>query len=141
MRTPPVALIDGSRADQWLDVAAAVIPGGNAVGRILGLGKLNTVADPSVGMRVIKAGTTTGITEGVITAVSGSEVRIEVPFEYPSKDYVLSEEGDSGSLWIDTATMSPVGLHFQGAEAGLETAFARPLPAVFAALGLRLVVD
>lgn len=65
---------------------------------------------------------------------------IEVPLDFPS-NYELTEEGDSGSIWIDAAKMSPVGLHFQSAESGVEIAFARPLPDVFAVLGLQLVVD
>lgn len=138
MAQVPIAWIDGSRADRDLDVAAALVSGASVVTRVLGLPSLKAPIEPKVGMRVIKSGITTGVTEGQIAHVSDREIRIVIPQGYPST-FEISEAGDSGALWIDAETSSPVGLHFQGVESGAEMAFARPITRVLDRLSLTVL--
>lgn len=138
MTPTPVGIVTPDRADEALDCAAALIPGGQAVGEILGIGRLGPPADPVAGMRVIKSGAETGVTEAVVLSVAGNEVEIVQP-DFPI-DYDLSSGGDSGALWVDAATMSPVAMHYRGNEQGTrERAFARPIKAVLDALKLKML--
>lgn len=134
-----VALTRGDRADAILDAAAArVLDSVPSVGEILGIGPVAPVGDPEPGMRVIKAGIATGVTEGVIDRVDGDTVRIVVPPGYPSK-YELTEVSDSGSVWIEQGAGAPVALHRAGNDTGVEVALATPLPRILDAFGLRVV--
>src|SRR6266404_2485084 len=95
-----VATVSADRANRGLDCAAAQVLGqGLAIGQILGIGTLAAPVPPVVGMRVIKSGAETGVTEGHIVKLVDTEVEI-APLGLP-KEYELSEGGDSGSLWID----------------------------------------
>lgn len=134
---PFVAVTRTGRADPDLDAAAAlVIDGVEAVGEILGLGALAPVKDPAAGMRVVKSGIATGITEGVVDEVAGDRVRIRLPPGFPSK-YELSDVSDSGAVWLEQATMAPVALHRAGEDTGVETATGVPLRRVLEALRLQ----
>ena len=135
----PVATVSSGRADRELDCAAGrILMPTHTVGEILGIGALADPVDPVVGMRVIKSGAQTGVTEGRITHVARSEIEIS-PTGFPD-EYQLSEVGDSGSLWIDAATHSPVALHYRGSEPDTPArAFAKPIHAVLEVLHLRVV--
>lgn len=134
-----VALTRRDRADATLDAAAArVLDGIASVGEILGIGPVAPVRDPEPGMRVIKAGIATGVTEGVIERVDADTVRIVVPPGYPSK-YELTEVSDSGAAWVEQGTGAPVALHRAGNDTGVEVALATPLPRILDAFGLRVV--
>jgi hypothetical protein len=135
----PVALVAGDRANRQLDCAAAfLLSPGMAFGQILGIGRLSDPAGPALGMRVIKSGAETGVTEGCIVKIVGDEVEI-APLGYPSQ-YELSEGGDSGSLWIDAATYAPIAMHYRGSDRGTpERAFAKCILPVLNALQLRIV--
>jgi hypothetical protein len=134
---PPVADLDPARADNVLDCAAAALRAGvMAEARVLGIGRVLGVAAPAVGMRVIKSGIRTGVTEGVITAVNGSDVSIGAPPESPLYD--CSDGGDSGALWLERDTHLAVALHRAGALGGL--ADAADITAVLTALNLQLYI-
>jgi hypothetical protein len=138
-RLNPLAMASMQRANRAMDWAAALVLG-PALGEILGIGRLSPPAAPILGMRVIKSGAETGVTEGRILRVTQSEVEIGPPGILPQ--YQLSEGGDSGAVWVDAATLAPVALHFKGSDWGTpERAFARPLQMVLDDLGLTLIVD
>lgn len=135
----PVAFISDARIDAILDCAAALVPNGAAIGEILGISKLSAPIPAITGMRVIKSGAETGITEGRVVSVAGNEVEI-APLGLPA-DYDLSEGGDSGAIWIDAASNAPIALHYKGSEWGTPTrAFGKSMTAVLNQLNLRLLV-
>lgn len=135
-----IARTSVAHSNAALDCAAArVDPGIAASGRILGLPAIAGVSDPVVGMRVIKSGYVTGVTEGVISKVAASNVDIIPHPSYPS-EFDLSDYGDSGALWIDAATGNAVALHTAGNDYGAERAFGKVLSAVLLALGLELAI-
>ena len=86
----------------------------------------------------LSSGSETGVTQGVISAVIGDKVTIDQAPGFP-RDYDLSQMGDSGALWVERTKFAPVALHTAGNNAGREQAFGVALPAVLAALGLRLL--
>lgn len=124
---------------------------------ILGLAgaEVREAAAPAVGMKVVKAGTESGLTHSVIDGVEGS-----FPMNYerfgdqlrwmdgmrlvPDPDYdedEISLRGDSGAVWIEAATGKAIGLHV-GGEDGLgpqaEFAIAQPMARVLEALDVSL---
>lgn len=134
----PVARTSRDRADRGLDVAAArVIDGVATVAEVLGIGVLGGVVEPHEGMRVVKSGIATGVTEGVVVRVDGSEVRIELAPGYPSK-YELSATSDSGAVWVEEGTASPVALHVAGNDTGIEVAIGVRMSEILRALRLSL---
>lgn len=134
---PPVAIFDGSRADMVLDCAAAKVESGVPVSReILCLPPIASLpAAPDVGMRVLKSGSSTGITEGVVTGVNGFEVEISVPHQFPPV-FDVSGGGDSGSVWVERSSLAPVALHYRGNLTGREMAFAMDIAEVLRVLRL-----
>lgn len=134
----PIALSRLSKMDRQLDIAAALIlPDVGISADILEMHQLRGVTEPAFGMRVIKSGAGTGVTEGVITDTTSELVTIESPQHMP-EGYVLSDLGDSGAVWVDALTGQAVALHFAGRDGN--TAYARPLSLVLNSLGLRLHV-
>jgi hypothetical protein len=135
----PVALASRARADAVTDCAAAeIVNGVGATGDILGIVTVRAPIEPVVGMRVLKAGIETGVTEGVVRQVTGDRVVIAVPAGFPDK-YDLSGRGDSGSLWISRDGWAPVALHLAGNDTGEEVAFAVRIAKVLAVLRLTVV--
>jgi endonuclease G len=125
-----------ARSDQVLDCAAFLVdPGVPSVAEILGIGRITVPGAAAVGMRVIKSGRSTGVTEGEVEATNGPFVSIEVLSAFPLA-YDLSEPGDSGSVWCDAATRAPVALHRSGTTGGLSVATAVDIGAVLLTLGL-----
>ncbi len=121
-----------------LDLAAARLdPAIATVGAIMGLGPLAAPTDPVAGMRLVKAGAVTGVTEGQVAGIQGNQVRIRRPAGYPT-GYELCDFGDSGALWIDPETGAPVALHTGQAPNG--EAIALVLGVALAALQLTLVL-
>lgn len=134
---PPIAYV--KRADQALDCAAALttFP---ATDRILGIGRITPAPiAPEVGMRVLKSGIATGVTEGIISAIDfGGAIRIESPDM--RTDYSLCSPGDSGALYVDAATLRPVALHTGGVPAdAFRVAVATPIDLVLQSLQLRIL--
>ncbi len=122
-----------------LDFGAAEIEPGIAVNNfLLGVGVLGPPRSPRVGLHVMKAGSATGITEGVIEHVDSDKIRIVVPSAYPA-GYILSSVGDSGAVWVARSSRRPVALHVGGNVTGPETATAIAISRVFADFGLSLL--
>jgi hypothetical protein len=133
-----VARSAAGSADPQLDCAAAkVLDGAEAIGEVLGLGQLAAPLDPLAGMEVVKSGITTGITEGRVRSVTGDRVVIEVAPGFPA-NYELSGGGDSGAVWVQKNTVSPVVLHTRGNDTGEELAFGVPVRKVLQVLGLQI---
>jgi hypothetical protein len=131
-----VAVVDPGRGDSAADCAAArLVTGVASVPEILGLGPLGPPVDPAEGMRVLKSGAATGITEGVITRVEGARVEIE-PDGLPG-DYQLSAGGDSGAVWVTREGNCPVVLHQRGIETPRRVAYGLPFPEALRLLRLR----
>ena len=136
-----VAHLVAGRADKGLDCAAArVVPGHETRSWLLELGRPGPIVQPRVGMRVIKSGIKTGVTEGEIVAITGDVVEIRAPQGYPGS-YDLSQRGDSGSIWcscdIQDGTLPMVALHTGGNVTGPEKAHGVLMEVVFRQLGLQ----
>lgn len=93
------------------------------------------------GMKVIKAGRTSGKTTSEIIDVN-FHIKLdygiigEVGFTNQILCKQFTQEGDSGSLVLDQATGKAVGLHFAGGELG---SVSNPIDKVLASLGVKLV--
>jgi hypothetical protein len=134
---PPyqIAFTRSSKSSVELDCAAGLlIPGITCINSQLGLGSVNAPTAPVLGMRVAKAGAVTGVTEGFITQIIGDDLRIESDPDFDA-NYLLSDVGDSGSLWVEQETCSPVGLH--RGHSSPRRADASSILAVLAVLGLQ----
>jgi hypothetical protein len=132
-----VARTRTGRMNPALDYGAAIIvPAIGVSTSVLELDKLDKIALAVVGMRVVKSGAETGVTIGIVTDLTDTLITIESPPVIPD-DYVLSDRGDSGAIWLDADTGRAVGLHFSGRDGNV--AFARPLGSVLGDLGLRLL--
>lgn len=114
------------------DAAIAIVANERLIrrGKMLGITRyVPKIAAAVPGMRVIKAGRTTGVTTGIVTAtrVNGVQVNygtrtspkiatfndtIEIISDDPAKPF--SMPGDSGSVILDRATGRPVALLFAG---------------------------
>ena len=132
-----IASLGSIRFDQSLDCAAVKLTVG-ASGLILGVGELGQAKSPTVGMRVMKSGWQTGVSEGVVDQVNGNTVVIRRRPDFPS-DYVLATIGDSGAIWVESDTLAPVALHTRESAVGVHLAFASDFSAVLTALALQQV--
>jgi hypothetical protein len=111
---------------------------------------------PLLGMPVIKSGAVSNVTHAVVDGISGS-YRLDytgfgdgpqwmsgfrlVP-DPAAPATALSLEGDSGSLWVESATGRALGLHFAGEDDQSplnDYALAHPIDDVFARLNIALV--
>lgn len=130
-----IATLAGAISDPILDCAAVpvAVPVSDEV---LGIGRLAPASAPIVGARVIKSGWKTGISEGRIRAVAGTDVIIERLPSYPA-DYLLASIGDSGALWVDVNTLAPVALHRRETAVGPHQAIGTDFTAVLNALHLQ----
>ena len=134
-----VAKVDIKRADTALDCAAAKLEVGvQSTNEILELPPLTGICEPVVGMRVIKSGCVTGVTEGIISQVNGDNVEIQIVPDFPQR-YELSQEGDSGSLWISSQGGQAVALHRAGNAYGKQICFAIRLSTILMRLNLQLI--
>jgi hypothetical protein len=132
----PIAMVDGSRINAELDCAAALVSV-ETIPQIFPLGTLSAPRPPAVGIRVLKSGADTGVTEGVITGVNGNRVTVEAVGMPP--DYQLTGPGDSGAVWINATNNAPVALHQQGDPNNPGSiSIGIDVTVVLAALGLRL---
>jgi hypothetical protein len=134
-----IADSDVTRQSRELDCAAAILcPDVVFDPRLLGLD-----ASPGApiaarsGMRVLKSGAQTGVTRGVVRSLQGDTIRIVLSNSEPANT-VLSRAGDSGAVWLEEDTLSPVGLHRRGNAFGAQFALASPMDEVLAVLGLRI---
>lgn len=123
--------------DPVLDVAAAklLVP---ARSRVLGIGAMNGTIPAAVGMRVVKSGPSTGVTEGIVSKVDAKRITIDIPDAFPA-NYDMNERGDSGAPWLDLKTHSLVAMHALGSPSGVDQAVAIPIDDILARLGLTLL--
>jgi hypothetical protein len=130
-----IALTSITRANPDLDCAAAeLLPGITGLNYQLAIGPTAAPTRPTAGMRVIKSGAVSGVTEGIILSVNDPDVLIQTDLTYPT-DYTLTLPGDSGSLWLDQQTHAPVALHCGSPSA--RHAATKSFPIVLAALNLK----
>jgi len=67
-----------------------------------------------IGMRVTKSGSTSGVTRGIVDGSEPGGFTIIPDAMNPNPAGEVSSPGDSGSVWIDSATSQAVGLHYAG---------------------------
>ena len=84
---------------------------------ILGIGTASAPIAPVPGMRVVKSGRSTEITEGVINTINGNTIEIKLHPDFPAT-YDLSDPGDSGAVWLEQESRAPVALHRAGTTSG-----------------------
>ncbi|MBZ0294207.1 MAG: S1 family peptidase [Anaerolineae bacterium] len=139
---------------QHIDAAVATLTDGGRqyLNEQLGLpnGHIQGVTAPTLGMKVVKSGRASAITHGVVDSING-----RITMSYSSGDYVIqptllivpatdgevvSQPGDSGSIWLEESTMRAVGLHFAGGNIP-ERAVAINMTAVLAALEIDLYLE
>jgi len=124
------------KMNSLLDIAAAIIvPDVGVSSSVLELNDIQQIIPAVEGMRVVKSGAETGVTIGVVSDVTDELITVVSPPD-AADDYVISDRGDSGAIWLDADTGHAVGLHFSGVNS--QKAYARPLAKVLGALGLRL---
>jgi hypothetical protein len=129
-----IAIVE--RVGERLDCAAARLADGQPFAlEILHIGLLTDPREPLEGMRVLKAGAATGVTEGKVTRVDGDEVTIKPLADFPL-EYQLSDTGDSGAVWVERESRAPVALHYSAQSGGAGVAYAIPMPAVLRELRL-----
>lgn len=112
------------------------------------LGPVRGVKQAELGLEVVKSGRKSGVTSGHVTAIDGVArirynrleriIRHVVTIEPQERFDEVSAPGDSGSWWLDAATMEAVGLHFAGSNAP-ERALALDMPVVLEALNVDIV--
>jgi hypothetical protein len=129
-----IAIVE--RVGERLDCAAARLVEGQPFAlEILHIGTPAAPGEPVEGMRVLKAGAATGVTEGKITRVDGDEVTIQPLADFPL-EYQLSDTGDSGAVWVERDSRAPVALHYSAQSGGAGVAYAIPLASVLRELRL-----
>lgn len=134
-----VARVCAQKANAQLDCAAAKVENGIcAVNEVLGLRPVTGISSPRVGMRVLKSGCATGVTEGMICQIRDDSVDIQPVQGFPSR-YDLCQEGDSGAIWICAETGCAVAMHRAGNAYGGRTATAVRMQVILDLLKLRLI--
>jgi hypothetical protein len=132
-----------------LDAAVAELTGERPlINAQLGLYPVSGVGWAQVGMDVVKSGRRTGVTRGRVTAIDGvlrmnyrgvNRLIQHVITINPRVNPVISGGGDSGSFWIEEATMRAVGLHFAGSD-DPERALAIDMQPILDELNVNLVI-
>jgi hypothetical protein len=146
-----IAYLERHVMNQGIDAAVATLTDARPwLNDQLDVGSISGVTAPTLGMRVIKSGRGSGVTNGVIDGVEG-----EYPIRYGGLlrkiKYVqrivpvtatdqVSREGDSGSWWLKEDTHQAVALHFAGFDEP-ETALAIAMPQVLEALNVDVVTQ
>ena len=74
-------------------------------------GGIHGMVEPRLGMLVVKTGEVTKTTYGYIEGISTDQFSIA---GWPGRRGSLSDNGDSGSVWIDVESGAAVGLHWGG---------------------------
>ncbi|MGJ3249122.1 MAG: hypothetical protein ACFE0I_23995 [Elainellaceae cyanobacterium] len=120
-----VAQLTRHAMDQGIDAAVAQLTGFRPLSNSqLGLGVVNGVAQPILGMRVTKSGRTSNITDGIIDGIDGVTTIIYRGFSRVIRHVVhiaqtahgaeVSAPGDSGAFWLEKNTLQAAALHFAG---------------------------
>jgi len=133
-----------------LDAAVATLNGDRRlINDQLDLGPVTGVGRAELGMELVKSGRSSGVTHGIVTAVEGTAklryglleriIRNVVTIE-PRGFGEVSAPGDSGSWWLDPATMRAIGLHFAGSDFP-ERGLAIDMPTVLDVLNVDIATD
>lgn len=144
-----VATLERDAMSVNLDAAVATLNGQRAyTSDVLNLRPVTGVGQPEVGMQVVKSGRRTGITFGQITGIEGVTtlpygqvtrmIRNVITIDPRHQGDEVSAGGDSGSWWMDVATMRVVGLHFAGSDRP-ERGLAIDMPRVLDVLNVALL--
>jgi len=126
-----------------VDASIALVQPGRLISQnIFQLGSVRGTSYATLGDRVQKCGRTTGVTSGVIDGIAH---RDSIPYPGLSAEFVdqilirpdpftslLSQPGDSGSMWLDKG-MRVIGLLFAG---GTWDSLANPVSEVQSSLGV-----
>jgi hypothetical protein len=102
-------------------------------------GQLESYVYPQINMPLLKSGAKTGITYGIIdgrSCIDCSELSIYIDTRYPNNTGIISDFGDSGSVWIlndNTNIPKPVALHYAGGETP-QWAKAKTFVSIFASI-------
>jgi hypothetical protein len=134
-----------------LDAAVAALDGRRKlINDQLGLGPVAGVGRADLGMNLVKSGRTSGITYGRVTAIEGVAritygsldriIRQVVTIDPRTSVEQVSAPGDSGSWWLDAASMNVIGLHFAG-SATPERGLAIDMPSILDALNIDIATD
>ncbi|MEV5545627.1 S1 family peptidase [Streptomyces sp. NPDC052309] len=122
----------GGEAGDGADVVA--VGGGKGV-RITGAGQ------PSVGQRVFRSGSTTGLRDGRVTALDATVNYPEGTVTGLIETDVCAEPGDSGGPMFSQGVALGVTSGGSGDCAGGGTTFFQPVTEALASLGVRLIVS
>jgi endonuclease G len=134
-----------------LDAAVATLTSSRSlINDQFGLGAVRGVGRAELGMEVVKSGRGSKITNGRVTGIEGTIrirygllerlIRHVVTIERRSDSLEeVSRGGDSGSWWLDRATMRAIGLHFAGSDRP-ERALAVDMQSVLDALSVDVVI-
>jgi hypothetical protein len=150
-RADTVATLTRDAMAANLDAAVATLNGSRELStEQFDLDPVTGVGIPQLGMKVTKSGRRTNVTRGRITDVDATVrmtygsvtklIRNVMSIEPLLSFEQVSGPGDSGSLWIDTATNQAVGLHFAGSDVP-ERGLAMDLMSVLDALNVDLAVE
>lgn len=123
-----IATLERDAMSANLDAAVATLNGSRRLSNDqLGIGSVKGVGRATIDMEVKKSGRTSRVTSGRVTGVGGTQritygwlervIRDVVTIEpLAPGDPPVSQGGDSGSWWVDSATREAVGLHFAGSD-------------------------
>jgi len=145
-----VAMLTRHAMSVNLDAAVATLIGSRPlIIDQLELGAVRGVGQATLGMELVKSGRTSGVTEGIVSAIHGTAkltyngltrlIREVATIEPKPGSGEVSRPGDSGSWWLDQQTMQAVGLHFAGSDFP-ERALALDMPSVLDALNVDLAI-
>ncbi|MFD2883257.1 hypothetical protein ACFS4T_11900 [Pseudomonas lini] len=114
------------------------------------------VEQPRAGIPVVKYGAATKETHGIIEAYPSKDLPMVYPSlnnqtyfsqsffcitPVPGGEQRISDQGDSGSVWINPATHNVVGLHVGGLKDQPEVAVAHSIVDILDKLGLELFIQ
>ncbi len=101
-------------------------------------GQLSSYIYPQINMPLVKSGASTGVTYGIIdgrSCIDCSVFSIRVDSNYSNPNNMISDYGDSGSVWLlndGSEVLKPIALHFGGDE--LSCAKAKSFASIFASI-------
>jgi len=145
-----VAKLSRHAMSSGLDAAVAELTGRRTlINDQFDLKPVKGAGHPMIGMQVVKSGRRTEITYGEVIEI-GSTIRmtyrggverlinhVATIIPRPPSN-IVSDGGDSGSLWCEESTMNAVALHFAGTDNPVQ-ALAMDLQTVLDALDVNLV--
>ncbi|MDQ4082262.1 MAG: hypothetical protein M3123_05160 [Actinomycetota bacterium] len=143
-KTSAAADVLGSleRWNKQYDCAVCRIVSRGVSTELADLGVARGVKYPQIGTKVVKSGRSTAVTRGLIDGTDGEEFTVVPDSDFPAPMGEISRPGDSGSLWLDSASLWAVGLHYAGEsdpDPAQERAWAKWMAAVVDKLSILLL--